>query len=336
MRFEYCHDPFSAVVAAEQFQPTLILLDLVMPSMDGLTLLQHIRTTRALMDVPVIVLSGEDEPEVKKQAFELGANDYLVKLPSRVEVVARIRAHATAYHNKLQRDAAYAALEAANRRLAEALEQVRIEQEKSERLLLNILPKPIADRLKLGDTTIADSFPEVTVLFADVVGFTELTARLSPREVVKLLDDIFSRFDHIAAELGLEKIKTIGDAYMAVGSLPTQLENHAGAVAELALRMQEELAGFNRDSGTDIRLRIGLNTGPVIAGVIGRRKFIYDLWGDTVNVASRMESQGEPGAIQVTETTFRLLQDSYRLTPRGAIDVKGMGPMRAYWLVGRA
>jgi len=332
---EYCPNPFEAAAAAERFKPTVILLDLLMPAMDGLTLLREMRTMTSLKDVPVIVLSGEDEPEVKREAFELGANDYLVKLPSRVEIVARIRAHASAYMNKLQRDEAYAALQSANQRLAEALELVKVEQEKSERLLLNVLPKPIADRLKLGDTTIADSFPDVTVLFADVVGFTELSNLLPAAEVVRMLNEIFSRFDHLAAGLGLEKIKTIGDAYMAVGGVPTPMEDHAGAAAELALRMHEEIECFNEERGAAIRLRIGLNTGPVIAGVIGQRKFIYDLWGDTVNIASRMESQGEPGSIQVTESTFERIRGKFHCAPRGPIEIKGKGQMNVHWLKGR-
>ncbi len=335
MQFEFQHNPYDAILAAEKFQPNIILLDLVMPEMDGLTLLQRIRTTSSLAEVPVIVLSGEEMPATKRQAFELGANDYLVKLPSRIELVARIRAHAKAYLNQQQRDAAYVALEAANRQLAEALALVKVEQEKSERLLLNILPKPIADRLKDGEATIADSFHEVTVLFADVVGFTAMSSHLKPTEVVMLLNEIFSRFDLLAAALGLEKIKTIGDAYMAVGNLPILMENHAEAVAELALRMRDQVTDFNREACMDVHLRIGINTGPVIAGVIGRKKFIYDLWGDTVNIANRMEAQGEPDAIQITEATYERIKNKYRFTKRGLIEVKGKGKMTVYWLDGR-
>jgi PAS domain S-box-containing protein len=216
-----------------------------------------------------------------------------------------------------------------------AQEALRYQQEQSELLLLNILPEPIAQRLKLHPRTIADSFEEVTVLFADLVGFTQLSARISPTEIVELLNQIFSAFDHLAEKHGLEKIKTIGDAYMVVGGLPIIRSDHAEAVAEMALDMMQAIIKFNARTGETFQIRVGISTGPVVAGVIGLKKFIYDLWGDTVNTASRMESQGIPGAIQVTAGTYERLRDKYHFEQRGPIQVKGKGEMTTYLLIGR-
>lgn len=209
------------------------------------------------------------------------------------------------------------------------------EQEKAERLLLNILPEAIAHKLKQSHDSIAENFDEVTILFADIVGFTPLSSRLKPIQLVNLLNEIFSAFDTLADKLGLEKIKTIGDAYMVAGGLPIERDDHAEAMAEMALEMQEALVRFRAERGENVQIRIGINTGVVIAGVIGTKKFIYDLWGDAVNVASRMESSGEPGQIQVTESTYLHLKDKYELDQRGTIKVKGKGEMKTYWLLGR-
>jgi class 3 adenylate cyclase len=209
------------------------------------------------------------------------------------------------------------------------------EQQRSERLLLNVLPAPIAERLKAGEAVIADAFPEVTVLFADLVDFTRSSRRSSPAQVVATLNELFSTFDRLAQHHGLEKIKTIGDAYMVAGGLPDPRPNHAQAVAELALAMREEVARRADPSGRPLAVRIGIDTGPVEAGVIGTSKFSYDLWGDTVNTASRMESHGVPGCIQVTARTYQRLQAGYRFQRRGPIPVRGMGEMVTYFLLGR-
>jgi adenylate cyclase len=208
------------------------------------------------------------------------------------------------------------------------------EQERSERLLLNVLPASIAARLKQTDGVIADAFSEVTVLFADIVDFTTRSERIAPEEVVRLLDDLFSVFDQLAQEQGLEKIKTIGDAYMVVGGLPDPRPDHAQAVAEMALAIRDEVAKRFDQSGPPL-VRIGIDTGPVVAGVIGRSKFAYDLWGDTVNTASRMESHGVTGCIQVTARAYERLRDGYRFERRGPIAVKGKGEMVTYFLVAR-
>ncbi|PZU99295.1 MAG: hypothetical protein DCE90_01910 [Pseudanabaena sp.] len=217
------------------------------------------------------------------------------------------------------------------RKLAE--EALHIEQEKSERLLLNILPKAIADRLKQSHGVIADSFESVTVLFADIVNFTKISSELSPQDLVDLLNLIFSNFDTLCETYGLEKIKTIGDAYMVAGGIPVPTENHAEAIASMALEMVNKVTELRNLTGKQLQIRIGIHTGAVIAGVIGTQKFIYDLWGDTVNVASRMESHGEVGKIQVTQETYELLKHKFELNQRGAIEVKGKGEMQTYWLI---
>jgi class 3 adenylate cyclase len=221
-------------------------------------------------------------------------------------------------------------------------EALRYQREESEQLLLNILPKPIAERLKLNEVVIADSFPEATVMFADIVGFTQLSAQISAKQLVELLNQIFSLFDQLADKHGLEKIKTIGDAYMVVGGLPTPRPDHAVAIAEMALDMQAAVAQFNNElkipCPEPLRIRIGINSGPVVAGVIGLKKFIYDLWGDTVNTASRMESQGIPGCIQITTSTYQLLKndDKYDFAQRGPIEVKGKGLMTTYLMIAKS
>jgi len=214
--------------------------------------------------------------------------------------------------------------------------QLYEQRKKSERLLLNILPQRIAQRLKQQRTTAAENFDAVTVLFADIVGFTELASRVPATDLVRTLNEIFSAFDRLTERHKVEKIKTIGDAYMAVAGVPSPMQNHGDAIACLALDMLSTIEGFCSDEGVPFQLRIGIHTGPVVAGVIGLRKFIYDLWGDTVNIASRMESQGEPGRIQVTENVCELLGDRFEFEPRGLCSVKGRGEMLTYWLVGRS
>jgi class 3 adenylate cyclase len=209
------------------------------------------------------------------------------------------------------------------------------ERARAENLLLNILPASVAERLKTKPGTIADSFAQVSVLFADIVNFTPMAARLTAEETVQLLNDVFSCFDRLTDHYGLEKIKTIGDAYMVVGGLPEPRADHAEAIADLALEMQVEIARFAREKGEPLQIRIGIHTGPVVAGVIGTRRFIYDLWGDTVNVASRMEAHGEPGVIQVTTAVYERLQTQYVFGEARTISVKGRGNMEVYRLLGR-
>jgi class 3 adenylate cyclase len=218
--------------------------------------------------------------------------------------------------------------EISDRKLAETA--LKEEQQKSEKLLLNILPMSIADQLKAESGAIASRFEEATILFADIVDFTGLAAHASPSDLVQMLNDIFSAFDCIADRLGLEKIKTIGDAYMVVGGLPKARDDHAEAILAMAIEMQEVTKTFQRGDGTPFQLRIGINTGPVVAGVIGIKKFSYDLWGDAVNIASRMESHGVVDRIHISASTYEHLKDHYCFEDRGCIQVKGRGQMHTY------
>jgi adenylate cyclase len=208
-------------------------------------------------------------------------------------------------------------------------------QKESDDLLHSILPDEIAKRLKSDRTMIADDHESASVLFADVVGFTPMSATMSPTELVGLLNSVFSIFDGFVAELGLEKIKTVGDEYMVAAGVPHARSDHAHAIAELALRIRDHTER-HRFHGHDISLRIGINSGPVVAGIVGTDKFAYDLWGDVVNTASRMESEGVAGSIQVTPATYELIRDGFVCEPRGVVSVKGKGDMHTYFLVSRA
>ncbi|HSJ50155.1 MAG TPA: adenylate/guanylate cyclase domain-containing protein [Actinomycetota bacterium] len=221
----------------------------------------------------------------------------------------------------------------ANQRDA-ALRALRAEQEKAEALLVNVLPSSIAERLKATSQSIADHFESASILFADVVDFTPLARRLAPAEVVGVLDQLFSHFDTLVERHGLEKIKTIGDCYMAASGVPDPRRDHARRAALLALDMQDAVTTSAVAGRLGLELRIGINSGPVVAGVIGTKRFLYDLWGDAVNIASRMEAHGSPGEIQITRDTYELLKDEFVCTPRGTIPVKGKGQMETWYLVG--
>ena len=217
----------------------------------------------------------------------------------------------------------------------DALAALRREQAKAENLLLNILPRSIADRLKAETQPIADQFGSASILFADVVDFTPWSERLPPAEMVGVLDHLFSVFDDLAERYGLEKIKTIGDCYMVAAGVPTPRPDHARALALMALDMLDAMRSADEFGPLGLELRVGINSGPVVAGVIGRKRFLYDLWGDAVNTASRMESHGTSGRIQITRATKELLDDEFVCEPRGTIPVKGKGEMEAWYLVGR-
>jgi class 3 adenylate cyclase/CheY-like chemotaxis protein len=315
----------------------LILTDLNMPGVNGIAACQQIKALPAWSDIPIIMVTGSDEVNDLSAAFAAGAIDYITKPANAVELLARVRSALHLKHEMDRRKARERELEVLNGRLegvlADLAEQhtlLQHEQAKSEALLLNILPPPIAERLKHAPGIIAEHFEAVTVLFADIVGFTELAAGVAPEALVSLLNEIFSCFDQLAERHGLEKIKTIGDSYMAVGGLPMPLPGHATAVAAMALDMQAAVMTL---SGGVLSVRIGIHSGPVVAGVIGTRKFSYDLWGDTVNVASRMESHGQAGAIQVTATTYELIQHAFRCAARGCIQVKGKGAMEVWHVI---
>lgn len=316
----------------------LILMDLHMPVMNGIEACRQIKVVEARRDIPIIMVTSSTETEDLKLAFAAGAMDYITKPPNEVELLARVHSALKLKHETDQRKARERDMQLLNQQLEQVLidladkhKMLQLEQEKSERLLLNILPKPVADRLKQSPEAIAEHFEEVTVLFADIVGFTALSARIRPEELVNMLNEIFSLFDHLAERHGLEKIKTIGDAYMAVAGLPMPRPDHAAAVAEMALDIRRQISAV---AGGALQVRMGIHTGPVVAGVIGKKKFSYDLWGDTVNTASRMESHGIVGGIQVTAETYQRLGTAYQFEERGPITVKGKGEMLTYLLVG--
>ncbi len=223
-------------------------------------------------------------------------------------------------------------IEVINRRTFNLEQSLETEKQRSETLLLNILPGRIADRLKASEVTIADDFPSATVLFGDIVGFTNLSRSMAAHEIVTLLNDLFSRFDRLVEMHGVEKIKTIGDGYMAAAGVPTNRADHAEAIARLALDMRDAFRDFRREHGLEVKFRIGVHSGAVVAGVIGARKFAYDLWGDTVNIASRMELQGLPDEIQISAETRALLPVDFWVDERGPIDVKGHAPHLTYLL----
>lgn len=306
----------------------LMLLDMEMPEMTGMEVLNAMKDRPELSGLPVIVVSGAEQVENAVQCIELGAEDFLPKPFSPTLLRARVT---SSIEKKRLRDLDRLRLQ----QLQTEKELLQIEKDKSENLLLNILPKAVADRLKHGEQTIANGHAMVTVLFADLVGFTELARRTTPADLVSLLNAIFTAFDLLVEKHQLEKIKTIGDSYMLAGGIPLHRTDHAQAVADIALEMIQTLAALNAQKGTHLRVRIGINTGPIVAGVIGKRKFTYDLWGDTVNLASRMESSGVPGLVHVSESTFEALKDEFDLEERGITQVKGIGEVRTYFLKGR-
>lgn len=306
----------------------LMLLDIEMPEMTGMEVLNAMKDKPELSGLPVIVVSGAEQVENAVQCIELGAEDFLPKPFSPTLLRARVT---SSIEKKRLRDLDRLRLQ----QLQTEKELLQIEKDKSENLLLNILPKAVADRLKQGEQTIANGHATVTVLFADLVGFTELARRTSPADLVSLLNAIFTAFDLLVEKHQLEKIKTIGDSYMLAGGIPLHRADHAQAVADIALEMIHTLASLNAEKGTHLRVRIGINTGPIVAGVIGKRKFTYDLWGDTVNLASRMESSGVPGLVHVSESTFEALKAEFDLEERGITQVKGIGEVRTYFLKGR-
>ena len=305
----------------------LVLLDMEMPVMTGLEVLAAMNLAPDLKGLPVIVISGADQIDMAVQCIEAGAEDYLTKPPNLTLLRARVT---TSLEKKRLRDLERLRLV----QLQTEKELVEREREKSERLLLNILPSAIAGRLKGGEKSIANRHEIVSVLFADLCGFTAMSRKTSPADLVSMLNQIFTAFDHIVEEHGVEKIKTIGDCYMLVGGIPLQRDDHAAAVAECAIEMIAALEGINRANGTELQMRVGIHTGPVVAGVIGKIKFTYDLWGDTVNVASRMESSGQPDRIHLSEQTAEQLQGRYLLEDRGFVECKGLGAVKTFFLNG--
>ena len=294
-----------ALEVIEKVRPDLVLMDVMMPEMDGYEACRRMKASPRWRDLPIIFLTAKKDTEDIVRGFELGAVDYVGKPFNTHELLARVRTHLTI--DRLNKE--------------------------NTRLLLNVLPASIADQLKRQADVIAERFEDVSVLFADIVGFTQLSARLAASDIVGLLNRVFSLFDGLVEEQGLEKIKTIGDAYMVAGGLPDRQPDHLDRIVRLALKMQEAVARAAPELG-GLELRIGIHAGSVVAGVIGIRKFIYDIWGDTVNMASRLESHGVPGRIQVSEAVQRRIQGWCKCEPRGLVELKGKGPTNVFLVVG--
>jgi class 3 adenylate cyclase len=311
----------SALALVEQEPFDLILLDLLMPGMSGYEVLERLKCDPRHGDIPVLMISALDEIDSAVRCIEAGAEDYLAKPFDPVLLRARVNA---CLEKKRLRD-----------REKVILQELRLEKEKTDALLLNILPEPIVARLNLGESMIADHVADATILFADLVGFTPLSTRLSATRLVHLLNALFSDFDRLSVQFGLEKIKTIGDAYMLAGGLLAPCPDHVEAVADMALAMRESLHAASARLGEPLQIRIGMHTGPVVSGIIGTHKFIFDVWGDTVNTASRMESHGTNNEINVSLATYLRLREKFIFEPCGIIDLTGKGPMEAFFLRGR-
>jgi adenylate cyclase len=304
------------LVATQEFD--LVLLDLIMPEMNGFDVLRRLKATEHTSHVPVIVISALDELDTVVRCIESGAEDYLTKPFNPVLLQARINA---SLEKKRLRDR--------EKKFIQDLEQ---ERQRSESLLLNILPQIVVNRMRDGEKVIADRIMDATILFCDLVGFTALSQELSADRTIELLSRIFSAFDRLAVEHGVEKIKTIGDAYMAAAGVPEPQADHVLRIATLAPDMLETVDAIAEETGLKLQARIGIHTGPIVAGVIGTHKFVYDVWGDTVNTASRMESHSLAGRIQISAATRAALGNRFELEPRGMVDIRGKGMMETYFL----
>jgi len=307
------------LVARQDFD--IILLDLIMPEMSGFEVLRRLKASEQTSHIPVIVISALDELDTVVRCIEAGAEDYLTKPFNPILLRARV---GVSLEKKFLRDR--------EKKFIADLEQ---EKRRSEKLLLNILPKKIVERMRNGEMVIADRIMEATILFCDLVGFTTISQELPPERVIDFLSKIFAAFDRLAAEHGVEKIKTIGDAYMVAAGIPEAQSDHASRIAELAMRMLEAVKTIADATGVKLQARIGVHSGPIVAGVIGTHKFAYDIWGDTVNTASRMESHSLPGRIQVSAATRAMLSDHFIFEQRGSIEVKGKGMMETFFLNAR-
>ena len=297
----------------------LILLDLVMPEMNGYEVLRRLKAAEHTRHIPVIIISALDELDSVVRCIEAGAEDYLTKPFDPILLRARIRA---CLEKKWLRD-----------REQKFIRDLDFEKRRSEALLLHILPQSIVTRMRNGEMVIADHFSEATILFCDLVGFTSISKDLPADQTVDFLSKIFSAFDRLAAEHGVEKIKTIGDAYMVAGGIPEPQSDHAIRVVSLAPRMLEVVKAIGKSTKLNLQARIGIHSGAVVAGIIGTHKFIYDVWGDTVNTASRMESYSLPDRIHVSAATRLVVGDRFKFKPRGLLQIAGKGMMETHFLL---
>lgn len=310
----------------EQHRYDLIVLDLQMPGMDGFEVMEGLRQLEADAYLPVLVVTAQ--PDHKLRALKAGARDFVSKPFDVAEVLTRV-------HNLLEVRLLHVEIQRKNVELKRLFDQVVAERKVSERLALQVPPDSIAARLQARPDVTADPHADVTVVIADIVGFTDLTPAVSPERLALVLEEIFADFDRLAKQRGLKRIKTLGNSYMAAAGVPIPSRDHAVRGAHLALDMVAAVERFNERAGYSLQVRIGIATGAVVAGVIGKRMYVYDVWGDAVNIASRMESHGVAGRVQVSERTRRLLGEAFALEQRGAIDVEGRGEMQTWFVTGR-
>ena len=304
----------------------LILLDLQMPRMDGFEVMEGLKDIETAGYLPVLVITAQ--PDHKLRALRAGARDFISKPFDVAEVLTRV-------HNMLEVRLLHVDIRRKNAELKTLFDQVVAERKLSERLALHVPPDSIAARLQARPDVTADSFADVSVVIADIVGFAELTPAVSPEQLALLVDEIFTGFDGLAKARGVKKIKTLGNSYMAAAGVPVAAGDHATRAAHLSLDMVDALDRFNARRGHSLQVRIGIASGAVVAGVIGKRLYLYDVWGDAVNVASRMESHGVAGRVQVSESTRELLGDPFLLEERGALEVEGKGEMKTWFVGGR-
>ena len=304
----------------------LIVLDLQMPAMDGFEVMEQLKLIEKNGYLPVLVITAQ--PDHKLRALKAGAKDFISKPFDVAEVLTRV-------HNMLEVRLLHVEVHRKNDELKKLFDQVVAERKVSERLALQVPPDSIAARLQARPDVTADSFAEVTVVIADVVGFAEQTPAVGPERLTLLLEEIFTKFDGLVKERGLRKIKTLGNSYMVAAGVPALTGDHAVRAAHLSLDMLDALAHFNERGGHSLQVRIGIASGPVVAGVIGKRMYVYDVWGDAVNTASRMESHGVAGRVQVAESTRRLLGEPFQLEERGALAVEGLGEVKTWFVGGR-
>ena len=320
-------DPRAVRALHEQHRFDLILLDLQMPGMDGFQVMEGLKAIETAGYLPVLVITAQ--PDHKLRALRAGAKDFISKPFEVAEVLTRV-------HNMLEVRLLHVEIRRKNEELKTLFDQVVAERKLSERLALHVPPDSIAARLQARPDVTPDSFADVTVVIADIVGLAELTPTVSPEQLALLVDEIFTGFDGLAQARGLKKIKTLGNSYMAAAGVPVPATDHATRAAHLSLDMVDAMDRFNARRGHSLQVRIGIASGAVVAGVIGKRLYLYDVWGDAVNVASRMESHGVAGRVQVSESTRELLGKPFLLEARGALEVEGKGEMKTWFVGGRS
>lgn len=321
----YATSGFEALKRLKKYDFDLILLDIMMPGMDGFEVCRRIRSDPLAVDIPIIFLTAKTNKQDIVAGFELGAVDYVTKPFNGPELLARVKTH-------LQLKRARAELQSANLVLERVNRQINIEKAKSDGLLLNILPARVADELKEKGSVEPETFPEVTVFMSDIAGFTRMAAQLTPKALIDELNFIFTGFDNIMERHDCERIKTLGDAYLAVCGMPQTDPQHAVKITRAAHEILDFMMERNKNSDIEWQIRIGIHTGEVIGGIVGVKKYIYDVFGDTINIASRMESNGIPMRINISETTYSLVKDSFPFEEREPLEVKGKGKMRMYFL----